>query len=82
MCHASFIVFIATNKCTINTTTVSLYMIHTPTCFNVYMLSSGTFTLLSCQVTYVLKIEAVKITFPPKFLKCIKILFNHCLVIQ
>jgi len=56
-----FIVFITTNKCTINitavyTTTVSLYIIYTPTCFDISVSSWGSFTFVPCQVTYIIKI--------------------------
>jgi len=49
MYRAFFIVFITTNKCTINitteyVTTVSLYIICTPTCFDISVSSSGRFT--------------------------------------
>jgi hypothetical protein len=36
---------------------------YTPTCFEIYMLSSGSFTFVSYQVTQILKFETVKITF-------------------
>ena len=45
-------------------TTVSLYIIYTPTCFDSSMSSSGSFTFVPCQVTSVFKIEAIKITIP------------------
>jgi hypothetical protein len=39
------------NRCTINITTVTFYIIYTPTCFDVSMSSSGSFTFVPCQVT-------------------------------
>ena len=50
------IVFFTTNKYTINITIVyirrvSLYVIYTPTCFDISMSSSGSFTFVSCKVT-------------------------------
>jgi hypothetical protein len=44
-------VFITTNKRTINITTVSLYIIYTPTCFDISMSLSSSFIFVSCQVT-------------------------------
>ena len=49
MYPAFFIVFVTTNKCPINITTVyittiSLYILYTPTCFDNSMSSSGRFT--------------------------------------
>jgi len=53
-----FIVFITTNKYTFNITivhiyitTVSIYVIYTPTCFDISMSSSGSFKFVPCQVT-------------------------------
>jgi len=66
-----FIVFIATNKHTINVKTVSFYIIsRTATCFDISMSSSGSFTFVPCQVTQIIKIEAAK---KSQFLKIIKI---------
>ena len=45
-------------------TTVSLYIIYSPTWFDISMSSSGSFKFVPCQVTWILKIEAVKITIP------------------
>ena len=51
-----FFVFITTNKCTINITTVyittvSFYIIYTPTCFDISVPLSGSFTFVPCPVT-------------------------------
>jgi len=64
-----FIVFITTNQCTIIyhnniIITVSLHIKYTPTCFDINMSVSGSFTFVPCQVTYILKISAVTITIP------------------
>jgi len=53
MYRASLIIFIITNKCTINITkvyiaTVSLYIIYTPTCFDISMSSAGISTSAPC----------------------------------
>jgi hypothetical protein len=64
-CHKYFLFFlITTNNCTINITTISLFIIYTPTCFDISMLSSGSFIFVTCPVTYILKSEAVKIGIP------------------
>jgi len=44
-----FIIFIVTNKRTINITRVSLHIIYTPTRFDISMSSSGSFTSASCH---------------------------------
>jgi len=48
MYHASFVVFITTKECTTNITIVSLYIIYTPTCFDISMSSSGSVTFVTC----------------------------------
>ena len=42
------IICIITNKITINITTVSLYKIHTPTCFDISITPSGSSTSAPC----------------------------------
>jgi hypothetical protein len=64
-----FVVFITNNKLKSNVTTVfitrvSFYIIYIPTCFDISMSSSETFTIVPCQVTYILNIEAVNIKIP------------------
>jgi hypothetical protein len=39
------------NLTTVCIKTVSLFIIYTPTCFDISMLSSGSFTFVPCQVT-------------------------------
>jgi acetolactate synthase regulatory subunit len=60
----SILLLIQPTNSQIYVTTVSFYIIYTATCFDISVSSSGSFTFVSCQVTKVLKIEAVKITVP------------------
>jgi len=60
--------FITTNKCTINITKVhititSLYIIYTPTCFDISMPSSGSSISAPCLVTWILKLLLLKLQF-------------------
>ena len=52
--------FITTNKYTNNIKKLSLYTIYTFTCFDISMSSSGSFTIVPCKVTWILKTEAAK----------------------
>ena len=76
-----FIVLIATKKCTITITTVTLYIIYSPTCFDISMSSSGSFTFVLAKLHKFLKLKMLNHN-SVKLLKCIQIIFNRCLVIH
>jgi hypothetical protein len=56
-------VFIITNKCAINITTVSLYIIYTPTCFGIYIIVREVLHLFLAKLHEYLKLRLLKSQF-------------------